>query len=314
MGPECDRVRTSIRRRTSPSIRPTRGQVAITIRGEEMLRTSRSHSACARVAGRCEDVAVFASLRIEGISRLLWAYHWVMISRQMTPAVIGLLTGLLTVCSSQSQVLAERRVTIREGVVATLSKGFSLERFDAIVRIDPPPKQSGKPFRGVWLNTGKQRLLVAYVTKDLLFWGDFADQRVRVHGQRYYPRAQAIQAKHFRVLEMEIVGAHDYQTWSKLSPLPRGVTSIGREQVLRGRFVQQRIGSGQKGAGTVVSRFVGPKGRNYILMGKGRRLRGRGEVRGREVTVTPFWAATVGGPRFFATAAVALKRSNTGVR
>jgi hypothetical protein len=125
--------------------------------------------------------------------------------------------------------------------------------FEAVVRIDEKP--GGKKFQGVWLERPDgERWVVAYRPEEWL--RSFEGRTVRVTGETYQPKGQAISATHYRVRTLQVAdkkGGH--------GPL----FGMGPEQTLRGKFKQKKVPRGAKNEGDLYWTFVAADGADYML-------------------------------------------------
>jgi len=162
-----------------------------------------------------------------------------------------------------------------------------VERFEALLTIDEKP--GAKKFQGVWLEREDgERFVVSYRVHP--WFEGFAGHRVKVTGERYEPKGQAIMAPHFRVHTLEIAGD------PKEAPMP-SVLRLGAETKLRGEFEVRTVSSGAKGAGERYQVFVSDAGTTYYVTGSiepglmGKQV----DIVGRESEPSPFYAAMRGG-------------------
>lgn len=154
----------------------------------------------------------------------------------------------------------------------------------ATVRIDDAP--AGKKFQGVWLEfAGGERWVVDYRPTPL--WKPFEDREVTFTGERYTPRGQAINATHFRVVRMRLVGS---------ASVP--YRAVGPEQWIRGTFVEHVWPAGTRREGESELEFRAEVGTTYGIAG-GETDRGPVTVRARSVEIDPAYAATTGGPKLY---------------
>ena len=155
--------------------------------------------------------------------------------------------------------------------------------FVATVRIDAQP--GGKRFQGVWLVHGGAEWVVDYRAREL--WQPFDGLEVRVTGETWTPdpRAQAIQAQHFKVARLEVADPAKAKRFR----------AIGPERELSGVFVHKRVPAGAKGAGASPLYFEEKDGQRYEVIG-GEHGSGAATVVARDVEINPTWAATTGGP------------------
>ena len=156
------------------------------------------------------------------------------------------------------------------------------DSFVATLTIDAAP--GGKRFQGVWLHRGGEELVVDYRARD--FWRPFEGLEVRVTGERWTPdpRAQAIQAQHFRVARLEVAERTQAKRFF----------AIGPERELAGRFVTVAGEPGSKSEGSSVVSFETEGGRFEVAGGEIERDATSAIVR--DVEINPAWAATRGGP------------------
>lgn len=156
----------------------------------------------------------------------------------------------------------------------------------ATVRIDPDP--GAKRFQGVWLDReGEEPLLIDYRARE--FWIPFEGEQVTVTGEAWTPapRAQQVDAAHFRVA-----------TLSLQHPTPEvALHAIGPEQTLIGLVETLEGEPGTKMEGSTWDAFAVEGGTNYQIwyapegMPKDTRL----TITAREVTPSPF-SAHMPGP------------------
>lgn len=155
--------------------------------------------------------------------------------------------------------------------------------FVARLAIDAQP--GGKRFQGVWLEHGGGRWIVDYRAREL--WQPFDGLDVRVTGETWTPdpRAQAIQAQHFKVGRLEVADRAQAKHF----------LAIGPERELTGVFVHKRMPVGSKSEGESPLYFEETGGHRYEVIG-GEHGSGAATVVARDVEVNPTWAATTGGP------------------
>ena len=160
----------------------------------------------------------------------------------------------------------------------------------ATVRIDAQP--GGKKLQGVWLDFGAdKRWVIDYRPREL--WKPFADREVIVTGHCYRPFGQAIMATHFRVDRMRFVTPE-----SGRGP----ILEIGPEQLLRGKFVEQRFPAGSKLADSPMVTFVDDAGTSYWIAGAADDLPPVGtaaRITAREVTPDMSYVAQPGGRKLW---------------
>ncbi|MCA9664111.1 MAG: hypothetical protein KC503_00940 [Myxococcales bacterium] len=163
------------------------------------------------------------------------------------------------------------------------------EQVSGTLRVDPPYRGRGKPFRGVWIVTSKGKLLVSYLQKrPLRYWRDFDGKAVVAHGFSYTPYGQSIRARHFRLTSLTLAD----------TKAARGVVSLGARTSLCGRFELRAMPAGSKRAGKPVRYFVTRRAKRYIA--RGPHKRGWVRVRGRTYALSPF-VAHLGGARLWIT-------------
>jgi hypothetical protein len=125
--------------------------------------------------------------------------------------------------------------------------------FDAVVRVDEKP--GGKKFQGVWLEREDgERWVVAYRPEAWL--RVFEGRTVRVTGETYQPFGQAINSTHFRVFTLTVK-----EEKRGIGPL----LGVGREQTLRGRFVDAVVPKGAKNEGDTYRTFVADGGAEFMI-------------------------------------------------
>lgn len=158
----------------------------------------------------------------------------------------------------------------------------SADSFVATLEIDAQP--GGKRFQGVWLVHAGERWVVDYRANG--YWRPFEGLSVRVTGQRWSPdpRAQAIQAPHFRVARLEVADRKQAKRFF----------AIGPERELSGTFAHKRGDAGTKSEGEDIA-YLDAEGQRFEVLG-GEAVSGRAIAIVRDVEVNPAWAATRGGP------------------
>jgi len=155
-------------------------------------------------------------------------------------------------------------------------------KFDATVAIDAKP--GSKQFQGVWLvRADGSRLLIDYRATGL--WRPFEKQKVTATGRTYYPRGQAIKAKHFRVETLQMV---DKQSTAS-------IIRIGPVKTLNGAFSTHTVRAGAKGGGQQRTVFTSKSATTYQVMNPAAALPGAAVVTAREIERSPF-ISHVGGP------------------
>jgi hypothetical protein len=153
--------------------------------------------------------------------------------------------------------------------------------FVARLTIDAEP--GGKRFQGVWLEHGGERWVVDYRATGI--WQPFDGLEVRVTGEKWSPdpRAQAIQAQHFKVARLEVADRKQAQRFF----------AIGPEREVTGRFVAVGGEPGTKSEGSTIHYFEAD-GRRFEIAG-GDHGDGPATATIRDVEINPAWAATRGG-------------------
>ncbi len=160
--------------------------------------------------------------------------------------------------------------------------------FEGTIRVpDEEPPGKRKLFRGAWIERdGGERWVIDYAPDSP--YRALRDRRVRVEGEIYEPKDQALVAKHFRVRSMLVVGKDATD-----APLVR----VGEQRHLLGLFSEITYPPRTKLAGEKETVFVDAGGANYHLahMPEGRPALGaRAAVEAYEVEPSPF-VARVGG-------------------
>jgi hypothetical protein len=161
-----------------------------------------------------------------------------------------------------------------------------VEEIRAVVVIDAKP--GGKKFQGVWLEReGGEKWVISYRPDEL--WRSFENRAVRVRGETYQPRGQAIRATHFRVDWLALV--EDDPNAS--------LVEVKEEKGYRGAFQWFVWPADTKLAGDKTLVFESG-GQQYFLANRppqptvGQEL----ELRAREVVPSPY-VARPGGPHLW---------------
>jgi hypothetical protein len=158
------------------------------------------------------------------------------------------------------------------------------EEMLATLRIDEKP--GGKKFQGVWLERDDgEKWVIAYRPEGV--WRPFEGKRVRVRGETYVPRGQAINATHFRV-EWLAVARDDDKT--------QELVVVNVERAYSGSFEEFAWPAGSKLSGEKTTVFSS-EGKQYFLANRPETITlGKAvEVRAREVVPSPY-VARPGGP------------------
>jgi hypothetical protein len=161
--------------------------------------------------------------------------------------------------------------------------------FGGTIRLpDEPPQAKGKQFTGAWIELdGGERWVIDYASESP--FRVLGDRRVRVEGEPYEPKNQALVAKHFRVRSLVVIGRDAAD-----APLVR----VGEQRRLHGRFSEITYPPGTKLAGEKSLVFVEASGKTYQL----EHVPAGGPTLGAQVTIDAHdvepspHAAHVGGP------------------
>lgn len=173
------------------------------------------------------------------------------------------------------------------GHVQPVEPAKKVERFEALLTIDEQPGY--KKLQGVWLERDDGERWIAAYRKDPWF-EVFDGHRVTVTGERYEPEGQAIQAPHFKVHTLEVVGGHE------ATPTPE-VLSLGPEMDLTGALEIRTVPDGAKLAGDQYPVFVTEDGATYYVPHamKNQPMGQSIHIVAREYERNPRWAAMRGG-------------------
>lgn len=159
----------------------------------------------------------------------------------------------------------------------------TLLAFEAVVRIDVEP--GSKRLQAVWLERPDgERWIVAYRAEPWLV--PFDGARVNVEGSRYSPGGQAVNAPHFRLDTLTVADEADAT-----------FASLGAEQTMSGRFVDDVGAPGTKLEGEHWPEFASADGKSYQLANRPEALVFETAVRitAREMQYSKFTAHR-GGP------------------